>query len=171
MPDLNLRTMEGTLIYYTDAGKALTSGVIFNELPDMDVFDGGYIDNIVKTYTPFNTYTVYKVPLARNYGSIGIGTAKVLSNSPAPFENSAARILSDFAKNKTKIDLIKCIYISTSAKTKQYECTIYTGFVNKSDLDNAKADSLSYGSYSFEVTDRKEAVGSVSGGLLSLTAR
>lgn len=165
---LSLKGMVGSRIYYTSVGTALSSGATFTELSNLEIVSGGSINNLYKEYKPFNSGIVSKVVLARSYEPITIDTAKVLSSSPSAYESSAARVMNDLAKNKTEIDLIKCIPITSSS----YECTIYSGFFSESNLDDVNADELSKGKYKFEVFDMKEATGAISsGGVLTLTAR
>lgn len=164
----NYQVNIGARTFFCNYGAALNGGS-FTELIGCDELKGGAVKNIFKTYTPFNSGKVTKILVAQEYEGVNIKSAKLLNDSPYAFESSAVRLLMDLAANETKIDLVKCIPIKPGSS---YECTIYSGFFSKSNLDDIEAQNYATGEFSFEVIDRKEATGYISsGGVLSLSAR
>ena len=163
-------SMAGTRTFVCDFKKALTTNPAptFTELELLDVMEKGDIENQVDTYRPFNNTKVYKYMSSQDYATVILKGAKVpASSSRSAFETSAARNMTDWTKSRTYKDLIKCVPVGTGT----YECTIYSGFFKKANLDDVEQKKISYGIWEFEVTEYKEASGSISGSTLTLTAR
>ena len=163
MAELNLRSMVGTIVYKADAGAAATGTL--TELADIEETSGGGIRNNSQEYTPHDTGIKAKVVTTQEYDDVTINVGKNVGSSA--YGTNTVTTLNDLAKNRTKFDLVKAVPISSSS----YEVTVWTGYINQATVDDARADNLQRGTFTFSVSARKEYTGTMNQDTLTLTAR
>ncbi|MBR1454525.1 MAG: hypothetical protein IJ593_07790 [Lachnospiraceae bacterium] len=165
MAELNIQSMVGTKIHIADFGTAGTQNANYIELPGIEETTGGGIVNNTIDYTPHDTGVTSRAPGTQSYNNVVINVAKDVKNTA--FGDPVVTVLNDLTKNRTKKDLVKAVPTGGS----QYEVTVWSGVFIESTVDEANANNLQRGSFTFAPSARKEFIGTYTDGNLTLTAR
>lgn len=161
MPDLNLKSMTGTVDYYR-----ISNTDEWTELPEIAETLGGAIINKVLEYIDHKSGIRSKITTVQGYEDVIIKVAKDVGDSP--YTSNTVTILNDLANNKTIFELVKNVPINQN----QYESTVFKGYVSKALTDEAKADEIQKGDFVLSVSSRNEYIGSLdNNNKLVLTAR
>ena len=164
---LGLKSIVGTRVFKCAADTAGKPETVYKELEGIEETSGGGIKNNSQDYIPHDTGIKNKVASTQEYDDVKISVADTPLDQNDAYGESVVTILNDAASKREKFDLIKMV----PAVDNKYKTTVWTGYVVSATTDDAKAENLQRGEFSFAVSQRKEFIGEISGNTVTLTPR